>query len=244
MSAFPGTRASFVGEATFSGCFALCSRPRAELEAWLPTGTRLASDPGLVAFAFGTHGGSATRFAGFDLRLGIVYDELGIFVPNVVRDGSTERELYVARMYSSYYPAVWNGNAHYGFAKELVEIHRLGPIYCVLGADRRTLLHARSEPRGEWRLPAPGPIPALEQVREIFALPVLGRLADGRRLRSRFRFEFGGARVRPVDVCVDVEAILAPGVRPGEYADGASGSVEVSGMIWRLTWPEKRGRLA
>jgi hypothetical protein len=240
MSAFPATRASFVGEATFSGCIALCARSRSELEAWLPAGARLAEGASRVAFAFGTHSGSATRFAGFDLRLGIVYHELGVFVPGVIREGGSEPELYVARMYSSYYPAVWNGNTHYGFAKEHVEIHRLGALYCVLGPDRRTLLEARSEPTASWRLPARGAIASLDEVREIFALPVVGRLADGRLVRSHFHFEFGAARVRPADVAVEIAAILAPGVRPGTYADGASGSIEVQNMIWRLSWPEKR----
>jgi hypothetical protein len=228
-------RANFVGEATFSGCIAFCTRPRAELEAWLPAGTRFASaDSGgstsVVAFAFGTHTGSATRFGGFDLRLGIVYQELGIFLPWVARATRAEPELYVARMFSSFYPAVWNGNTHYGFAKELVEIHRLGALFTVIGPERRTLLEAVTEPVGEWRLPSRGSDRALEQVREIFALPVLGRLADGRFVRSRFSFEFAAARVRDVDACVALDE--------SEYVDGPSGSLEVSDMTWRLSWPE------
>lgn len=242
-----GSRASFVGEATFAGCFALCERPRAEVTAWLPPGIALARSGGAsgdahtVAFAFGTHTGSATRFAGFDLRLGIVYQEIGAFVPSVLRDESLEPELYVARMYSSFYPAVWNGNAHYGFAKELAEIHRIGPRFRVLGPERRTLLEGVAEPTGEWRVPSAGAVPTLEHVREIFALPVLGRLADGRLVRSRFCFEFGAASVRPVDAAVCVEAPLAPGVEVGDYADGALGSLEVRDMIWRLSWPEPFG---
>jgi hypothetical protein len=45
-------------------------------------------------------------------------------------------------MYSSYFPAVWHGNAHYGFSKEVARMRWQGGIFVATREDGSLLLHA------------------------------------------------------------------------------------------------------
>ena len=49
---------------------------------------------------------------------------------------------YVPRMYSSYYPATWHGNASYGLAKEMAKMSWQGPGFLLASDDDALLLHA------------------------------------------------------------------------------------------------------
>src|SRR5882724_1686714 len=130
-SAFPGPAIAadaagnrFVGQARFSGCIAFTNWRRAEVEAFLPPELQLATnavaaDLHPVVFVFGDQAAGAILFAGFTVPTGAAYQELAIVVPFVRYRGGRHLHSYVPRMYSSYFPAVWHGNAHYGFSKEM-----------------------------------------------------------------------------------------------------------------------------
>jgi hypothetical protein len=140
-------------------------------------------------------------------------------------------------MYASYFPAVADGNNHYGYTKELCRLGWEGPIYVVSREDGRLILHADTEPAGPWRPAGSTDLPGFDAVQAFASQPMLGRRADGSWIVSAFDWSFDRARIRPVDCSVSVVAPLARGLPPRRYADVAPGSFEVRDMIWRVSWP-------
>jgi hypothetical protein len=235
-----GTR--FAGQARFSGCIAFTNWPRAEVEALLPPELELAPntmavDLHPVVFVFGDQADGALLFAGVTLPTGVTYQELGIVVPFVRQRGGQHLHSYVPRMYSSYFPAVWHGNAHYGFSKETAVMRWQGPVFLATREDGSLILHADTEPTGSWSPGARCEAPNFAAMRSVFALPVIGRRDDRSYVGSYFGWDFRETQVRPSDSCVSIDAAFLPGLRPGLRHDTASGTFEVRDMIWRLSWP-------
>src|SRR5262245_59585576 len=109
--------ASFVGQASFSGVLCVCNWLRRDAAVLLPEGLALAANrasPDLhpVVFMFGEQADGATIFGGMRFPVPVRYGEFGIAVPFVSTD-SQQLYTFVPRMYSSYFPAVWHGNAHF-----------------------------------------------------------------------------------------------------------------------------------
>jgi len=247
--AFPGPAielaaagGSFVGQAAFDGTIAWTQWPRAEVERLLPPDLELAANvaaPDLhpVVFVFGEQTHGAILFGGFTVPAGPDYWELAIAIPFVKHRRGRHLHVHVPRMYASYFPPVWNGNTHYGFGKELARMGWQGPIFLVTTAEGTLLVHAAVEPAGGWA-PAEGcALPNLAALRAAFALPVVGRKADGTFVSSYFGWDFTRAAVRPADSWVSIDAPLGAGLVPRECHDVAAGTFEVRGMLWRLTWP-------
>jgi hypothetical protein len=117
-------RPSFAGETSFDGCVTIAGWRRADVARLLPPAVELAAntaaDPEThpVAFVFGEQRNGTIVFASTKLPLGIAYGEFGVLVPFVRYRGGPELHAWVARMYSAYFPVVWDGNFRYGFAKE------------------------------------------------------------------------------------------------------------------------------
>jgi len=234
---------SFVGQATFQGVVVCCLRPRAEIAALLPAELALAANdsatPDLhpVVFVLGEQTDGATIVGGRSVPLGIRYGEFALAIPFVRYGGGTHLHTWIPAMVSGYAPATWSGNALYGFGKRMGDVRRDGPFLLVTSEERALLLHATLEVRGAWGPAGADEPPALAFVREIFALPVVGRRADGTWACSYFGWDFAAARVRAADACVSVERPIVAGLPLGDYHDATAGTFEVEGMLWRLTWP-------
>jgi hypothetical protein len=232
----------FAGEARFSGCIAFTNWPRDDVTALLPPELTLAHnatapDVHPVVFVFGDQADGALLFAGLTVQTPISYQELGIIVPFVQHRGRPHLHNWVPRMYSSYFPAVWHGNAHYGFGKELAHMRWQGPVFLATREDGTLLLHADTEPAGDWSPGARCEAPNFEGMRAVVALPVLGRLYDGTYVRSYFGWDFRDATVRPSDSCISIDGPVLTGLEPRRCHDTASGTFDVRGMTWRLSWP-------
>lgn len=236
----------YVGEATFNGCVAVCDRPRREIERWLPRGMRLTeaprSDPAdhPLVFLFGEQTRGTIHFGGVPFPLGIRYDEFALFVPNVELGASSRLHTFVARMYSSYFPAVWSGNAHYGFAKALARMRWRGTEFSLTPPDGRVAVRAVVERRAEWRRAAISPSRARSTLELLTRLSALGIRRDGNVMRSRFHFGLDRAQVREVDAEIGVETAIVAGQPTGIYRAAERNALEVRGMSWRLGWPEAR----
>src|SRR5262249_7283877 len=143
-----------------------------------------------VVFVFGDQADGALLFAGFTIPTGVTYQELGIVVPFVQHGGGPHLYSYVPRMYSTYFPAVWHGNAHYGFSKEMARMRWHHGAFLATREDGSLLLHADTEPMGAWSPGSGCDIPNFAAMRAVIALPVLGRRDDGSYLCSYFGWGF------------------------------------------------------
>jgi len=248
-NAFPGpvidvdtAAGSFVGQARFSGCVAFTNWRRSDVEAVLPPELALATNtiaPDLhpVVFVFGEQSDGAIRFAGLTVPTGATYHELGIAIPFVHHRHGRHLHSYVPRMYASYFPSIWHGNVTYGFGKEMGHMAWQGEIFLLTAEDGSLLLHGASEPAGSWSSGSSCTLPNFDSMRAVFAMPVIGRRADGSFVCSYFGWDFQDAQVRASDCCVSIDASLAVGLGPRRCPDVAAGSFDVRGMMWRLTWP-------
>ncbi len=249
-TAFPGpaidlaaSGASFAGQARFNGCIAVTNWLRAEVERLLPPQLALAANasptPDIhpMIFVFGEQTQGAVIFARLPVPAGPDYGEFALAIPFVRHRHGRHLHVHVPRMYSSYFPATWNGNAHYGFGKAMARMEWRGPVFLMTNETDDLLLHAAVEPAGDWVSGAAADLPHLAALRAIFSLPVVGRKADGRLVCSWWGWEFGDALVRPADASVSIDAPLVEGLPVRTCADVPGGSFEVRGMAWKLTWP-------
>ena len=229
---------AFVGEARFDGCVTVTAWRRTDAAALLPPELVLAPrvrdtrEAHPVMTLFGTQWDGVMRFAGLAWPSGPPYHEVGVAVPFVTRRDGHALHLYMARMYASYPPAVWAGNAYFGFSKELAQV-RWDGAHCVV--TRRTgepLVLAEVE--GGAEAVAPG---MFERVRVLFDLPVFGRRGDGSLACSRFDWDAGGALVRPAHALV-CHAPSGDGREVLRSRDAvADATFSVRGIRWRLSWP-------
>jgi hypothetical protein len=236
------TRTSILTEATFSGHLVFANWQRVDVQRLLPPDLDLCINssptPHLhpVVFIFGDLSGGTMRFGGLRVPTPVNYRELGICVP-FVRIRGTGVHTHMVRMYSSYDVAIWNGNVHYGFSKQMAHLGWRGPVYLVTAADGALLLHVTVETTGAWRRAEGCELPNFAAMRAVFTLPVIGRKANGQYVTSYFSWDFAAARVRPADACVSIDTRLIEGVAAREYHDVTGGTVEMHGMVWRLSWP-------
>ena len=246
---FPGpsidataSAASFAGQARFAGYIAICNWSRREAAALLPPDLELASnscacDEHPVVFIFGEQTEGAVRFAGLTVPMGIRYGEFALAVPFVKHRHGCYLHTYVPRMYSGYFPAVWHGNAYFGLAKEMARMWWQGPVFLMTNDSGALLLHATVETAAAWCPGAGCDLANFQEMRAIFTLPVLGRKADGSFVTSYFGWDFGAAEVRAADAYICVDAPFAAGLSPHDSYDVPSGTFEVRGMLWQLSWP-------
>jgi hypothetical protein len=240
VTGFSGT---FAGQADFNGCIAFCHWSREEAAAALPAELELADNtspiPTLhpVAFVFGEQTAGATIFGGITFPLGVSYHEFALAIPFVRHRRGRNLHTFMARMYSSYFPATWAGNAHYGLAKEMASMWWEGAVFVVGAAHGATRFRGCVEPAGEWGAGPRCQLPNFAAVRDVFALPVVGRRSDGTFVTSYFGWDFAPARVRAARATLAIDTALADGVTPRSCRSLADGTFEVRRMIWRLSWP-------
>jgi hypothetical protein len=249
-AAFPGpsfdgeaSSATLVGRARFHGCISICNWPRPDVEALLPEDLELAANTSAtaeahpVAFIFGEQTEGATIFAGIALPLGMQYYEFALAIPFVKHRRGRYLHIYIPRMYTSYFPAIWHGNTYYGLAKEMATMWWQGPVFLITGKGDVLLLHAAVEAMGSWSPGRTCELPNFRDTRAIFALPILGRKSDGTYVCSYFGWDFSEAAVRPADACVSIDSSLVDGIVPRHCHDVSSGTFEVRDMVWSLSWP-------
>src|SRR2546427_10082470 len=234
---------SFVSQARFDGCVALSHWPRGEVERLLPAELELATNasptPDLhpVVFVFGDLSDGAVIVGRVTLPLGIAYQEFAVAVPFVKYRRGRQLRTYVPRMYSSYRPAVWSGNANYGLAKRPATMRWQGPFFVITGEDGALLLHIGLERGDGWTPASRCELPNFVAMREILAMQVLGRKASGAYVCCYFGWDFGQALVRTADSCVSIDGPVANGIGSRRCPDVAGGTFELRGAIWRLSWP-------
>jgi len=233
---------AFVGEMRFAGCIVATHVSRHAIEALLPPGIALADttaapDSHPLVFIFGQQSEGTILFGGMSYPLGVRYTEFGVAIPYVTFGADRDLHTYVPRMYSSYFPPVRDGNMHYGFGKAQAVIDWHGPIATLVTPDGVLLCHATIAALAAWHRDASA-AHELAWVQAAFALPVLGRKANGRYVRSRFRFDFRDAVVRPVRCAMAIEVPLVDGMAAQRCYSAPGEAVEVRGMLWQLSWPE------
>ena len=145
---------SYAGQAAFNGCIAFCNWRRDDVAALLPPDLELATNISAlefhpVAFIFGEQTEGATIFAGITFPLGVRYHEFALAIPFVEHRRGRSLHIFVPRMYSSFFPATWAGNAHYGLAKAMATMHWHGPRFSIATPDGATPFQACVEAAGE-----------------------------------------------------------------------------------------------
>src|SRR4030095_9646120 len=246
--AFAGTTAtrpaapSYVGQAVFNGCIAFCNWRRDDVAAVLPGELQLAtttSAPAFhpVAFIFGEQTEGATIFAGITFPLGVRYHEFAMAIPFVEHRPGRALHIFVPRMYSSFFPATWAGNAHYGLAKAMATIQWHEATVSITTPDGATPFGACGEPAGDWTPGSCCTLPNFADVRAVFDMPVIGQRDDGSYVTSYFGWDFAAALVRPARATLSIAAPLARGIIPQTCNGLPSATFEVQRMIWRLSWP-------
>jgi hypothetical protein len=220
--------AAIAGQATFTGCLAVVNVARQELRSVLPSSITLPpteSDDFRCLLAFGQQREGTTFFGGLSVPWGISYHELMVSIP-FVRWHDEGNYLFVSGMMCDFLPAVWNGNAYYGFRKRFAEMTCDGARFAAAGEDGAPCFHASARGRG---VP-----PDLHWISTAVTLPVLGQREDGDVVQSRFDWGFRDATVEAVDLHMKVRQPF-PTLPAGEHL--AELACRVHGMRWRLSWP-------
>jgi len=241
---FPGSfvnqdaaRASWLARARFHGHIILMHWQRAEVERVLPAELALAtnnsSTPDLhpVIFFFGALADTATIFAGITVPAVFTWTEFVAAIPFVTHRRGRYLHTYIPRIYSSYFPPLWHGNAHFGFSKQMASMRWHGPMFVLTSEDEVLLVHAVIESTPTCNLSH------FDTMREVFALPIVGRKATGEYVCSYFDWNFSDALVRPADSWISIDAPLVDGLTPRVCYDVDAGTFDVRGMLWQLSWP-------
>jgi hypothetical protein len=243
---FRGTRIdraprSFAGRTCFRGVVACAPWPCAYVAGWLPTGFELAPPVAACAhhpivLVFGEQRDPAVLRGGLAVPIGPSYGELCMFVPYVRSLAHGELCTFAWRMWSTYFPAVWEGNHRY-FAKDLATIRSTDDVFVAADHEVRPLVHAVVDGDGDWDAVRAGSPPGLDAIRDAFTLPVLGRPAGGRLASSYFDWDFSAASARPVRTSIWLDGALVGDAQPHELAVAPGDAVAIRDMTWRLSWP-------
>jgi hypothetical protein len=234
---------SFLSQASFTGCIVFTNWNRADVKRLLPAELELAvnlsatRDVHPVVLMFGVVAEGAATLAGFTVPLGVRYAEFALAIPFVRHNDEGRLHTYIPRMYSNHLPATWTGNTFYGFGKEVAKMWWQGPVFMLTREDDALLLHAAIESRCDWLSGPRCTLPNFEAMRAVFALPIVGRKADGVYVCSYFDWDFNGACVRAADSCVTIDAPILEGLTPRRCYGVRAGTFQVERMLWRLSWP-------
>jgi hypothetical protein len=233
---------SFVASTRFEGCVVRCDFPRSMVARILPTrlslhtAPRCARDRHPVVFIFGRHDRSAVLFASLTVETGVRFHEMVVGIPFVRSPFDAAPALWLPRVFSTEPVVTWSGNAHYAYAKRMVPLEWLGDTFVVSDEGGALLAHLVVEPSGEWEHAPTSRLTAFAMA--LGRMPVLGARDGGDIVRSYFDWGFGDAWVRPLRARVSIDRPLGRGLEAGEHHGTPTGCVEVSGLSWRLSWPE------
>jgi hypothetical protein len=240
-SSIPAERAGVTdaGQSHFDGCLAAAALPRAQVAALLPPELTLADraddgDTHPFVVMFGEQLDCAMIVGGLLVPARLRYWEFCFAIPYVVRRGERYLHAYVARMYSSWAPVGWDGNARFGYAKERADMRWDGDLFTATADDGSLRWHAAVEADGVWGRTAP---PGLDALADALALPIAGRRSDGSWVESYFRLGFGEALLRPARAVLWFDTAMVPGLEPQVCHAPWGAALAMRGMTWRLTHP-------
>lgn len=238
------------GKSTYHGRIVVTNVDRALVADLLPAGLQLAAaasaplaqHPLIVLMGHQTD--TAWDLGGGQLPVGQDYRELIALVPFVQRVGSSRWHNFIVRMYLDDFAALKIGNLHYGYAKQLATFGETPARFST--ARRGVAMHtAESTALGGWHgdQDAGTHIPNYPALKQIFDMPVLGRLDYGTRrfVCSYFAWQYDATTVRPIDVRHTIRApfvnAMARWMRLGELRSVSGGAVEVRDIDWRVAFP-------
>jgi hypothetical protein len=234
----PDGARSPAGRARFDGCIVVTHARRADVATLLPGDVRLAPPGPLgdlhpVVFVFGDVSDTCIFVGGLRVPVGRPFRDFGIYVPRVRPAGDAADHLYLTRVWSSYRLSWWSGNFHYGLPKHLARMWWYGGLFIVEDTAGSLVARAEFAAAGAWRPAGDGALERFADVRSMFALPLLGRRADGRAVRSAFAWGIEKATVRVGTGMVTLPR--APEARP--FLAVPDGAFEVRGLVWDAGWP-------
>lgn len=224
---------AIAGQATFAGCLAVINVARQVLLPMLPPSVTLPQGDSReypCLLVFGEQGDGITFFGGLSVPWGVRYHELMVAIPFVRWEGAAGEHLFVAGMTCDFWPAVWNGNLHYGFSKRLARMSWDGERFSVTDESHQPSFYAALQPR------ASATAGQFEWIQSAVALPVLGLRRDGVFVRSRFDWDFREADVE----AAALRLTLGQNFRElplGEHTACHDDAFQVRRMRWRLSWP-------
>lgn len=225
-------RAPFAGQAMFAGSMGIVGVPRQALLRMLPRSVALsntASSQAPCLLIFGEQSEGSVFWGGVPIPWGVRYHELMVAVPFVRLRDASEQHLFIAGMTCDFVPAVWSSNTYYGFSKRSAEMEWDGKRFSAMGTDGRNGFSAIIQTR------ATASIEQLAWITSAAALPVLGRLANGRLVKSRFEWSFDEARIEQGWVKIEVGPNF-PELRL-ESQNVQGDTFIVRRMRWRVSWP-------
>jgi hypothetical protein len=145
---------------------------------------------------------------------------------------------YIARMFSGVPTSVFVGNTSYGFAKSLACMRWQGSTFIVSDiGQQQMLVHADISPIKAAKAERRATMANLESMHAALALPILGRRADGSFVSSYFELDFDAGSVEPAESWISIDAPIVDGMAPRRVSGAPAGSVRITDVIWRLSWP-------
>lgn len=234
---------AFMGEARFDGGLVCANWSRDEIAAILPAELTLAANrstaPDLhpVLFMFGGLRKTSILFGGVAIPTGVAYAELFMVVPYVRHRNGRYLHTYIVRMFSGVPASVFVGNTSYGFAKLLACMRWRESTFIVSSLAGQMLAHAHIGAPLAGKAEIEEAMANLRSTHAALTLPLVGGRADGSLVSSYFEFDFEAGTVEPVDAWISLDAPIVDGIRPRRVAVAPAGSVRITDVIWRLSWP-------
>lgn len=243
-SAPAGAGPEFVSRAVFRGVVACVSRPAPEIARALPRELVLADGGGSdglhpVLLFSGEQTRGASRIAGREVEWDTSYEELIVAIP-FVRPRRRDTEcVYPVAMYSSFWVPNWWGLYAFGYGKQPGRVARHGPILTLTTSEAGLAFQAVTEPRGSWCAAHDDPTGLVALLRRVGELPWVGQRPGGAFVRSRARWEFQDASVRPVAGRAELHRPAFGGLATGTWPLAAEATSEIEGMTWWLSLPRR-----
>ena len=248
--------ASSGGESTYNGVIAFSNVDRNVVTNVLPPYWELATPkssqpchPILILFGRQTHLGVfpafLALFAGGSPPPD--YTEVMVLIPFVHRQNRMNMHTFVVRMFLENAKAVEIGNKFYGYAKQQATFYDMPPELGAIPLGQTTIsMITTVASTGAWVPYGPAALPNLDTVTEILEMPLIGIKLDddGKSVEqcSYFELNYGGSNVRSVTVDQQYLQSVANGTAAwpslGKIHSVIDGAVEVSGVDWKIQWPQ------
>lgn len=233
----------FMGEARFDGGLACVNWPRDEVARLLPSeltpadNQSAAPDIHPVLFMFGGLRKTSIIVGDAAIPTGVDYAEFLMAVPYVRHRHGRYLHTYMARMFSGVPTSVFVGNFHYGFNKSLACMGWEGPVFTVISATWWQRQAHAGLSAGLDVGAARATLANLSSMNAALSLPILGRRIDGSYVTSYFEFDLDAGQVEPRAAWIALDVPIVAGLTPRRCFSAPAGSMRLSNVMWRLSWP-------
>jgi hypothetical protein len=241
--------AAWGGEAVYLGRVVFLHLTRAEVVKMLPNDLQLAakkstSQPDLhpVILLFGRQTQTKLVYPFWTPEAGDDYNELILLVPFVQRLNQQRWHNYVVRMYLDDDLAIQLGNDYYGLRKQKAAFEETDTRFSVT-RDLIERFAFQPTETGAWMSDpdAEATLDNYPEMKQIAAMPVIGRPSWADYICSYFEWDFEGAQVRsisgtseflqPFDTGMDSWVALGP------IANVTDGAWQLEEFRWRIAFP-------